>query len=321
MRVIALGPACNNACIFCAQGELRARDPERDVVGALSAVAPGDTVAFVGGEPTLHDELPRWIASADARGASSIVVQTNGRRLAYATYARVLREASPRLGLEVSLHGASEAMHDYHTQVSGSFRQTALGLRHARAEGLPTYVTTVVTRSNFRHLAEILRVAHACGARAHQLVVAEPVGSASRAVDRVVPALELVRPYLLQAVAEARRLGLALRVGDQASDPSLFERFAGLGEVEPASALRAPAAANGKLSLQVLGRPAPARREERTHDRRTGEDLRAILPDLFAEGDGPRPLSASDIRVLAKAASDAPGEPLPRVAGARGRSR
>lgn len=313
MRLVALGPACNNACVFCAQGELRAHDAARDVAAALSAVVPGDTVAFVGGEPTLHDDLPRWIADVDARGASSILVQTNGRRLAYAAYARVLREASPRVCLEVSLHGASAPMHDYHTQVSGSFGQTALGLRHARAEGLPTYVTTIVTRSNYRHLAEIVRVAHASGARGHQLAIAEPLGAAARAADRVVPAVELVRPYLLKAVAEAKRLGLPLRVGDQASDPALFERFAGLGEVEPAPSARAPSRpANEKISLQVLGRPAPARREERTHDRRTGEALRAILPDLFTDGAGPSPLSASDIRVLAKAAAD---EPLPRAAG------
>ena len=161
-------------------------------------------------------------------------MQTNGRRLAYRAFARALREASPRLRLDVSLHGATAPMHDWHTGTEGSFAQTVQGLRNARAERIPAGVTVVVTRSNFRHLAEIVRVAHASGAAAIHLAPVEPAGRASRDRARLLPAPEMVAPHLQRAAAEAARLGLQVQIGDAPGRAP--ELFAGLGEVEPPGA-------------------------------------------------------------------------------------
>ena len=234
MRVIVVGFACNNACVFCAQGALRAARPavpEAEVDGAVAAVQPGETVAFAGGEPTLFAALPRWIRAADERGAARVLVQTNGRRLAYRAFARALREASPRLRLDVSLQGATALMHDWHTGTEGSFAQTVQGLRNARAERIPAGVTVVVTRSNYRHLAEIVRVAHAAGAEAVHLAPVEPWGRAARARSLLVPAAEMTATHLQRAAAEAARLGLRVQVGESTA-PEVFGYFAGLGEVE-----------------------------------------------------------------------------------------
>ena len=235
MRAITVGFACNNACVFCAQGELR-RGAERldgDVALALEAIGAGDAVAFLGGEPTLFAELPAWIREADARGAARVVVQTNGRRLAYRAFTQALREASPRLALDVSLHGSSAPMHDWHTGTAGSFAQTFQGLRNARAERIPAGVTVVVTRSNFRHLAEIARVAHAAGAVAIHFAPVQPFGRALRDRARLAPATDMVLPHLQRAAAEARRLGLRAQIGDAGAGEDLF---AGLGDVEPPAA-------------------------------------------------------------------------------------
>src|SRR6185369_7324063 len=128
MRVVTLGFGCNNACVFCAQGQLRAGEPAPE---DTAPIAPGEIVAFAGGEPTIFDELIPAIAAADAAGARRIVLQTNGRRLAYRSYARELAAASRRLVLDLSLQGSSEAMHEYHTAAPGSFKQTAQGIRNA----------------------------------------------------------------------------------------------------------------------------------------------------------------------------------------------
>ena len=61
MRKIFLGFACNNACVFCAQGSLRDKEEgPPDVAAKLATIVAGETVAFTGGEPTIHDELPAW---------------------------------------------------------------------------------------------------------------------------------------------------------------------------------------------------------------------------------------------------------------------
>ena len=65
-------------------------------------------------------------------------------------------------------------MHDWHTGTEGSFAQTVQGLRHARAERIPAGVTVVITRPSFRHLTEIVRVAHAAGAVAIHFAPVQP---------------------------------------------------------------------------------------------------------------------------------------------------
>jgi MoaA/NifB/PqqE/SkfB family radical SAM enzyme len=251
MRAITVGLACNNACVFCAQGERRL--PVFDVEQALGAVEPGETVAFQGGEPTLRDELPAWIRAAEARGAAVVLVQTNGRRLAYRGYARALREASGRLALDVSLHGSTAPMHEYHTGVPGSFAQTVQGIRNARAEGIPVGITAVVTRSSFRHLAELVRVAHAAGASAVHFAPAEPFGRAARDRARVIAAPDMVVPHLTRAVAEAQRLGMGVQVADRTPAKPAAPRFAGIGQVERFEPLDAAPPPKKKVSLAVVG--------------------------------------------------------------------
>jgi MoaA/NifB/PqqE/SkfB family radical SAM enzyme len=239
VRAINVGFACNNACSFCAQGELRARRPaaaEGEVARAIEAIVASETVAFVGGEPTLFPELPAWLRAATARGAAAVVVQTNGRRLAYHAYARELREASPVVRLDVSLQGSTPVMHDWHTGAPGSFAQTMLGLRHAHGEGIPTGITVVVTRANYRHLGEIVRLARTSGASAIQIALApvQPFGRALGQKSLLVPAPEMVAPHLQRASAEAARLKLRVQVGDRAvvSQALTLELFAGIGDVE-----------------------------------------------------------------------------------------
>jgi MoaA/NifB/PqqE/SkfB family radical SAM enzyme len=253
MRAIALGLTCNNACIFCAQGELSTQRPGRPEV-RLDAIEPNEVVAFVGGEPTLDDELPALVRGAHTRGARRIIVQTNGRRFAYRAYARVMREASDKLGLDVSLHGSALAMHDYHTQTAGSFQQTVLGVRHARAEGIDVGVTTVVTRSNYRHLVDIVHLARALGVKAVQFVLAQRFGRAAKAADRVFAPFELVEPFLTRAVREAARFELGWVVGDRSSSPIVREGFAGLGEVQQLAAVvaRAEEARGPRTRLPVM---------------------------------------------------------------------
>jgi len=227
MRVINLGLTCNNACIFCAPQDFSIPVSPRDVSALVALVEPGEVVGLQGGEPTLREDLPEIVRTIDEHRAGRIVLQTNGRRFAYRAYARAMRESSSALSLDVSLHGSTEAMHEYHTETPGSFKQTVLGIRNARAEGIEIGVTTVVTRSNYRHLADIAQIVAGLGARAVHFPIVERFGRAAQNALRLVPPRELVKPYLSRGVAEAKRLGLRVVVGDQGAE----ELFVGIGEV------------------------------------------------------------------------------------------
>lgn len=210
------GFACNNRCIFCAQGQLRASQVRPDAAQVrrqLEGVVQRATeqarrgIAFVGGEPTLRRGLPRRIAEARRLGIPRVAVQSNGRRLAYRAYAATLARAGARV-LEVSLHGAEAGIHEHHTRVPGSFDQTLAGIVAARSVGLEVGVTAVVTRSNFRNLeALVWRVAGLGVDRLH-LARAYAAGEALDLLPRVVPRLELAGPRMLEACAVARSLGL-----------------------------------------------------------------------------------------------------------------
>jgi hypothetical protein len=170
-------------------------------------------------------------------------------------------------------------MHEYHTGVPGSFAQTTAGLLRASEAGLGVGVTTVVTRSNFRHMEELTRLAHRCGASAIQYLPAVPLGSAAEAWERVVPERDLMLPYLASAVRAALALGLDVLAPGLASGPGLEALFAGLGETEPSVPLREPVVRRpGEAPSR---RPAPGLREVRQRDRLMGEALRPLFPGLF----------------------------------------
>jgi MoaA/NifB/PqqE/SkfB family radical SAM enzyme len=206
---VLAGHACNSRCRFCVQGDLREQvaPPEASAVAAqidaARAVARG--VVLTGGEVTLRPELPEWVRQARDAGFQSIWVQTNGRMLAYRGYAERLAQAGVT-GVQVALHGHEAALHDYLTRARGGFDQAVLGIRRARAAGLPVRVTTVITRSSFRHLEATAALGARLGMAAWRVQPALPVGEAAREMARVVPRYGLLAPELARAIRKARSL-------------------------------------------------------------------------------------------------------------------
>ena len=97
--LIELGLACNNRCVFCAQRGLDGASHTDDarVRAALEqGRAAGDSsLAFVGGEPTLHDGLAGWIQLARTLGYDDVALQTNGRRWRLNGYKAGTRSSYP----------------------------------------------------------------------------------------------------------------------------------------------------------------------------------------------------------------------------------
>lgn len=161
----------------------------------------GDVV-FAGGEPTLAPDLPDRVRAAVSAGARRVLVQTNGRRLAYAGYLDQLVAAGVT-HLDVSLHGPIPAVHDYHTAVDGSFLQTVKGLQNAVHSRASVGVTTVVTRSNFRHLPAMADLLRRLGVRAWHLSAARPTGAASDDAAALVPRLGMLPEVLDTTIKRA----------------------------------------------------------------------------------------------------------------------
>ena len=127
---LKVGFACNNQCVFCAQGEKRARCGAIDFEALCERLrvlrAPGRGLVLTGGEPTLHRQIVPLVRYAARLGFSPIQIQTNGRMLAYERVVRSLLEAGAT-EFSPSLHGSTADVHDALTRARGSFAQTTPG--------------------------------------------------------------------------------------------------------------------------------------------------------------------------------------------------
>jgi MoaA/NifB/PqqE/SkfB family radical SAM enzyme len=210
---LKLGFACNNRCVFCAQGERRsecAARPMETLLEELVAARPKATgLVLTGGEPTVNKNIRMLVRAARRLGYRHVQIQTNGRalsnvRLLRALVAAGLTEVAP------SLHGADAAMHDSLTRAPGSFDQTTRGIVAALRAGLPVITNSVITKQNASTLPEIVTLLADLGVQKAQLAFVHPVGTASAEFDHVVPRLPDVVAPIRAAREVARARGMSL---------------------------------------------------------------------------------------------------------------
>ncbi len=203
--IVRLTHDCDNACVFCGQFGLTGSLAFDEALG--QARAAFDEISFVGGEPSLDPRLPAAIAEARRRGFTAIGLQTNARAVSPALLDE-LREAG-LTDLQLSIHAATAAGHDYHTGRPGSFAAANDLLDRARRLGLVCVVASVVTRSNFRELARMPALLKRKGVSAWLLDWVRPFGRAGESFARVVPRFGMALPWALAALEQARRIDLS----------------------------------------------------------------------------------------------------------------
>jgi hypothetical protein len=121
--------------------------------------------------------------------------------------------------VDVVVWGADEPTHDWHAGSEGSFRRTVAALRRARGAGLSFVLTCEVSRSNYRHLSEVVRVAHTLGARALRFVPVSDEAPSPPPPDALLP------PHLSRAVGRARALSLAVVAAGVEDPPGTLAWF------------------------------------------------------------------------------------------------
>jgi MoaA/NifB/PqqE/SkfB family radical SAM enzyme len=200
---LKVGFSCNNRCVFCVQGDKRARHAPRPAEELRRILREesrsADGVVFTGGEPTVRKDLPELVAYARELGYRTIQIQTNGRMFAHRAYVRRLVESGAN-EFSPALHGHVPALHDFLTSAPGAFAQTVAGIADLKALGQFVLTNTVVTKSNYRHLPDIARLLVSLGVDQLQLAFVHPVGTAGDRFASVVPRMELAAPYLMAAL-------------------------------------------------------------------------------------------------------------------------
>ena len=196
---VKVGFSCNNKCLFCVQGEKRHKVGDfstAEVKRTLDdARATADSIVFTGGELTLRKDVIELVRYAKSLDFKVIQVQTNGRMLAYPKFVDELVGAGAN-EFSPALHGHVAALHDWLTGAPGSFDQTCRGIRNVKERGMFVLTNSVITKPNFRHLADLARLLVRLGVDQYQLAFVHPVGSAGANFDAIVPRMAMIEPHV-----------------------------------------------------------------------------------------------------------------------------
>lgn len=168
--------ACNLSCRFCDTTE-RHRPPvnelsqDRLLQIVEEAAQMGVKRVFIlgGGEPLLRREAtPAVMARVKALGMEGILT-TNGTLLGPQLSEQMLRDGWDEV--HFSIDGPTPEIHDHLRGTPGAFRRTvqaacrlSVGRKQRGLQFPRVALHTVITRENFRHLSDMIRLAHALGA-------------------------------------------------------------------------------------------------------------------------------------------------------------
>lgn len=110
--------------------------------------APGANLIFLGGEPTLHPELPSAVRAARRLGYGSITIDTNGY-----LFHDILERITPKQVdfFSFSLDGATPDVNDP-IRGRGSFETCTQGIRRTKAKGFRTSLIYTVSGLNLNDL-------------------------------------------------------------------------------------------------------------------------------------------------------------------------
>jgi len=212
-----LGLVCNNHCKFCLNdkpaGKRRFVSP-KVIEGELAVFRNRgyDTVAFLGGEPTIYPDLAGIIRSASSIGYKGIHLISNGRKYSDKDFLRKIIGAGATR-FYVSIHSHKPEIEDFLTSVKGSFAEKLRGISNLvffQHKGLirdNILLNTVINNYNYRYLAQIISFyKEKFGLANFRFNFIRPAGRALKNFRLLVPKYTDTREYMLRAINLSRAL-------------------------------------------------------------------------------------------------------------------
>jgi radical SAM protein with 4Fe4S-binding SPASM domain len=209
--------ACNHDCLHCYNvwkcgraypaGQLDTPDTLK-LVDRIIQQTRCRIFSFTGGEPLLRPDLLPLIERAASRGVS-VNLLTNGSLLTEELI-RDLLNAGVEL-FEIPLLSADRVEHNYLTQ-SESFDRVTEAIAGLKLAGGRVVTVFVVTRRNWDHLHDMLRVSFALSADGVMVNRFNPGGRGLQHLDELLPTPEQVKGALQVADDGAQEFGLPISV-------------------------------------------------------------------------------------------------------------
>lgn len=205
--IFELTSLCNFSCSYC----IREEDDQprflplatvKKVLDQARRYQNVQSVAFTGGEPTLHPEFAALVALVASHGYRFAFV-TNGWNFASRTIEQITPHREQLSNVTFSIDGATEETHDTLRSRKGSFRRLMQAITLCRFHGLAVHVNMVVTRANRGELRAMAMLASQLGCKALGYAHCQPTPHARSAGLALAPA---ERMQVEHEIAELQRL-------------------------------------------------------------------------------------------------------------------
>jgi molybdenum cofactor biosynthesis enzyme MoaA len=218
------GPACNIRCVYCnVHGGADQRLYPADYIMSVVDVAAEHvrahegggrpTMDFIGGEPTLHPDLPKLVEHAKKTGFEQVTICTNGVLLLKPGYLDSL--------IAAGLTGVRYSFHDHRAEMANRLADVpGLGPRYVEVatallsrRDLQTHLFRILLTETIDALPDYIRwlAAHNHTGRPVDLTLGMPSMRGRMFENReLYPALAALRPAVESACALASSLGFEL---------------------------------------------------------------------------------------------------------------
>jgi len=173
----------------------------------IEAKEKGTTyLELVGGEMTIRPDIIELIKFAKDLGFETIMMSTNGRMYSYEDFANKIIEAGLN-SLVFSIHGHTAKLHDFLTQVPGSFNQLKKGIENVKKAGLENIGSnTTIVKQNYRSLPKIGELIYNLGIRNSEFIFVDPTyGAAYDNFYKFVPKISEAAPYIHKCLDIGKR--------------------------------------------------------------------------------------------------------------------
>ena len=198
---IYTGYSCNNRCRFCIdynKRELPDKSTDQIEKEMLRARKAGNTyLELLGGETTIRKDIIHLIEFAREVGFEAINITTNGRMLSYQGFAKKLIQAGIT-SLAFSINGPNAEIHDYLSQVPGSFDQTIQGVKNVKKLGFDNICgNTTIVKQNYKYLPQIGKLFLKLGIKRAEFIFVDPTfGGALNHFKKLVPRVSEIASFV-----------------------------------------------------------------------------------------------------------------------------
>ncbi|HZR55749.1 MAG TPA: radical SAM protein [Terriglobales bacterium] len=224
---LELTTKCNLQCIHCYADS----GPHQQLLGNMSTddwltvlrdshEAGCRQVQFIGGEPTLHPDLPGMISFAAEQGYSFIEVYTNATRISDQLL-KVFVDHEVRIA--ISFYSDDLETHDRITKNRGSFNRTVQNIRRMLSAGLQIRAGIIALAENADHIERAERFLRELGVTDIKVDFKRGVGRGAGPLTSLDPMAELC--------GECWKGKLCVTNTGQ-TYPCVFSRFAKIGDAK-----------------------------------------------------------------------------------------